>query len=112
MLLPYACLSEEGESVIPGASDPFVPEGSPLLPNLGKANVHGYLIDVMVCCSCSPVSFAMADVSNSVKMMAMFDAREKTVGEMAALLLSAGWKAVEVRRTPGALWAYTTAVPV
>ena len=47
-----------------------------------------------------------------VKMMGMFNAREKTVGEMAALLLSAGWKAVEVRRTPGALWAYTTAVPV
>ena len=49
MLLPYACASgAEGEEPIPGAGAPFVPEGSPLLPNLGKANVHGYLIDIMV----------------------------------------------------------------
>ena len=27
---------------------PFVGKDSPLLPNLGVANIHGYLIDVMV----------------------------------------------------------------
>ena len=44
--------------------------------------------------------------------MGMFNAREKTVAEMSALLLSAGWKVTDIRRTPGNLWAYTTAVPV
>ena len=50
MLLPYACdaSGEGGEEAVPGAGAGFVPPGSPLLPNLGKANVHGYLIDVMV----------------------------------------------------------------
>ncbi len=38
MLLPYACDSD----------DAFVREDSPILPNLGVANVHGYLIDIMV----------------------------------------------------------------
>ncbi|KAI0644813.1 S-adenosyl-L-methionine-dependent methyltransferase [Trametes meyenii] len=82
MLLPYACDSE----------DALVREDSPLLANLGIANIHGYLIDVM--------------------MMGMFGAKERTVGEMSALLLSAGWKIVDIRRSPGSVWAYTTAVPV
>ena len=38
-------------------------------------------------------------------MMGLFDAKERTVDEMPALLLSAGWKVVEVRRTPGSMWA-------
>ncbi|KAH9925876.1 S-adenosyl-L-methionine-dependent methyltransferase [Epithele typhae] len=97
MLLPYACHapgSQSGEDdALFSVSKPFVDADSPLLPNLGRASIPGYLIDIM--------------------MMGMFDAREKAVGEMAALLLSAGWKVAEVRRsTPGALWAYTTAVPV
>ena len=45
-------------------------------------------------------------------MMGMFDAKERTEDEMAALILSAGWKIVDIRRTPGSMWAYTTAVPV
>ncbi len=45
-------------------------------------------------------------------MMGMFGAQERTVDEMKALALSAGWKVTEIRRTPGSLWAYTTAVPV
>ena len=45
-------------------------------------------------------------------MLGRFDAKERTVDEMKALTLSAGWKVTEIRRTPGALWAYTTAVPV
>ena len=42
----------------------------------------------------------------------MFDAKERTVAEMIELALSAGWKVTEIRRNPGALWAYTTCVPV
>ena len=45
-------------------------------------------------------------------MMDMFNAKEHTVDELTALMLSAGWKIVEVRRTPGSIWAYTTAMPV
>ena len=45
-------------------------------------------------------------------MMGMFDAKERTVDEMKALALSAGWKITEIRRTAGSMWAYTTAVPV
>ncbi|OJT12731.1 Sterigmatocystin 8-O-methyltransferase [Trametes pubescens] len=82
MLLPYACDSD----------DAFVREDSPILPNLGVANVHGYLIDIM--------------------MMGMFGAKERTVSEMSELALSAGWKVTDIRRSPGSLWAYTTAVPV
>ena len=49
---------------------------------------------------------------STMQMMGLFDAKERTVDELTALLLSAGWKIVEVRRTPGSMWAYTTAVPV
>ncbi|KAI0827576.1 S-adenosyl-L-methionine-dependent methyltransferase [Trametes gibbosa] len=82
MLLPYTC--DNG-----GA---FVGCESPVLPNLGVANIHGYLIDIM--------------------MTGMFGAKERTVNEMSELALSAGWKVTDIRRSPGSLWAYTTAVPV
>ena len=42
MLLPFACHDDSS----PESS--FAPKDSPLLPNLGKGNVHGYLIDIMV----------------------------------------------------------------
>ena len=45
-------------------------------------------------------------------MTFMFGAKERTVDEMTAVTLSSGWKIVEVRRTPGSMWAYTTAVPM
>ncbi len=45
-------------------------------------------------------------------MMGMFGAKERTVSEMSELALSAGWKVTDIRRSPGSLWAYTTAVPV
>ncbi|EJF57429.1 S-adenosyl-L-methionine-dependent methyltransferase [Dichomitus squalens LYAD-421 SS1] len=94
MLLPNACADQAAYEGADGSAVtfPFVTKESPLLPNLGVANIHGYLIDIM--------------------MMGMFDAKERTEDEMAALALSAGWKFVEVRRTPGSMWAYTTAVPV
>ncbi|KAI0780304.1 S-adenosyl-L-methionine-dependent methyltransferase [Fomes fomentarius] len=82
MLLPYAC-----------AEDPnVVPSDSPLLSNLGKAHVFGYLTDIV--------------------MMGLFNGKERTVDGMKELVLSAGWKVTETRRNPGSLWAYTTAVPV
>ncbi|KAI0666975.1 S-adenosyl-L-methionine-dependent methyltransferase [Trametes maxima] len=81
LLLPYACRIE-------GA---FAPEDSPLLPNLGMANLHGYLIDIMI------MNFGAA--------------KERTVDEMSELALSSGWKITDIRRSPGSLWAYTTAVP-
>ncbi|KAH9856853.1 S-adenosyl-L-methionine-dependent methyltransferase [Lenzites betulinus] len=82
MLLPYAC---DGEGAFVGAE-------SPILPNLGVANIHGYLIDIM--------------------MTGMFGAKERTVHEMSELALSAGWKVTDIRRSAGSVWAYTTAVPV
>lgn len=45
-------------------------------------------------------------------MMATFDTKVRTVDEMKTLALSAGWKFTEVRREPGSLWAYATAIPV
>ncbi|KAM5545248.1 hypothetical protein V8D89_001359 [Ganoderma adspersum] len=103
LLLQHACapdqchLAEDGAAGGDGSATvafpfPFVDKVSPLLPNLGVANIYGYLMDIL--------------------MMGLFDAKERTVDEMTALLLSAGWKIVEVRRTPGSMWAYTTAVPV
>ncbi len=50
MLLPYACddPNSAGGSESDNVTSPFVPSDSPLLPNLGKANVHGYLADIVV----------------------------------------------------------------
>ncbi len=53
MLLPYACDDPNSGSgsesdIVTKSASPFVPSDSPLLPNLGKANVHGYLADIMV----------------------------------------------------------------
>ncbi|KAL7277477.1 hypothetical protein ACG7TL_008398 [Trametes sanguinea] len=80
MLLPFACPSEEA----------FIQGDSPLLPNLGIANLHGYLMDIL--------------------MMSIFGAKERTVAEIAELASAAGWKVANIRRSPGSVWAYTTAV--
>ncbi len=50
MLLPNACADEAAYDGADGSAVtfPFVTKYSPLLPNLGVANIHGYLIDVMV----------------------------------------------------------------
>ncbi|KAM5545250.1 hypothetical protein V8D89_001361 [Ganoderma adspersum] len=94
VLLPLACADETAYAAVDGASAtsfPFVAKDSPLLPNLGVANILGYLTDML--------------------MMNTFNAKERTVDEMMALTLSAGWEIVEIRRSPGSVWAYTTAVP-
>ena len=50
MLLPNACADEAAFEGADGSAVkfPFVTKDSPLLPNLGIANIHGYLIDIMV----------------------------------------------------------------
>ncbi|PIL29528.1 hypothetical protein GSI_08336 [Ganoderma sinense ZZ0214-1] len=98
-LLQHACAGEaeyEAASQSDGATTtatfPFVAKNSPLLPNLGVANILGYLTDIA--------------------MMGVFGGKERTADEMAALTLSAGWRIVEIRRMPCSMWCYTTAVPV
>ncbi|KAI0326180.1 S-adenosyl-L-methionine-dependent methyltransferase [Cubamyces sp. BRFM 1775] len=93
-LLPYACVDDKADldSSSQGAVRSLVPEGSPLLPNLGKASANGYILDI--------------------SMLGLFDAKERTYREMDALTRSAGWKITNVKRAVGSLWAYTTAVPI
>ena len=45
-------------------------------------------------------------------MLAMLDAKERTLREICALALSAGWKVSSMARAKGSLWAYITATPV
>ncbi|KAI0644766.1 S-adenosyl-L-methionine-dependent methyltransferase [Trametes meyenii] len=93
-LLPYACVDEKADisSESQGAVRSLVPEGSPLLPNLGKASANGFILDIT--------------------MMGLFDAKERTFREFDALTQQAGWKITGVKRAAGSLWAYTTAVPI
>ncbi|KAI0653621.1 S-adenosyl-L-methionine-dependent methyltransferase [Cubamyces menziesii] len=84
-----------GESILPCAcrsDDELAGGDSSLLPNLGMANMPGYLIDIM--------------------MMTLLAAGERTVDEMCVLMQPVGWKIECVRRSPGSLWAYTICVPV
>ncbi|RPD72283.1 O-methyltransferase [Lentinus tigrinus ALCF2SS1-7] len=94
-LLPYACLDENNEisgEDSEGAVRSLVPDGSPLLPNLGRASANGYLLDI--------------------KMLGVLNAKERTYREMDELLRSAGWQISRVKRAVGSLWAYTTAEPI
>ncbi|KAL1941917.1 hypothetical protein VTO73DRAFT_6447 [Trametes versicolor] len=93
-LLPYACVDDKADigSSSQGAVRSLVPEGSPLLPNLGRASANGYILDI--------------------SKLGLFDAKERTYREMDALTQSAGWKITDVKRAVGSLWAYTTAAPV
>ncbi|KAI0666641.1 S-adenosyl-L-methionine-dependent methyltransferase [Trametes maxima] len=93
MILPLACADDaEDNDPIPGAVRSLAPEGSPLLANLGRANVNGYLLDL--------------------SMIAVLNAKERTLREISALAKAAGWKVTGTRRAPGSLWAYTSAKPI
>ncbi len=53
-ILPLACVDEDSEDEfgrdhLPGALPSLAPEGSLLLPNLGKANANAYWLDLTVC---------------------------------------------------------------
>ncbi|KAI0682001.1 S-adenosyl-L-methionine-dependent methyltransferase [Earliella scabrosa] len=94
-MLAYACVDDESGkegSEAFGAVRSLVPEGSPLLPNLGRASSNGYILDI--------------------QMLARYNAKERTYREYEALTTASGWKITRVRRGVGSLWAYTTAVPV
>ncbi|KAI0824042.1 S-adenosyl-L-methionine-dependent methyltransferase [Trametes gibbosa] len=97
-VLPYACVDDTGDAEsgdtapIPGALRSLVPDGSPLLANLGKVNASLYMLDI--------------------SMMAMLDAKERTIRELAALARSAGWEVTGTTRGAGSLWGYTTAMPI
>ncbi|CAL1710667.1 unnamed protein product [Somion occarium] len=111
-ILPLACVDEDSddESVhggkrasddsdgkkrretLPGTVKSLAPEGSPLLPNLGKANANAYWLDLT--------------------MRVTFNAQERTLRELTALTLTAGWKVVQVTRAEGSLFGHVIAVPV
>ncbi|KAI0712846.1 O-methyltransferase [Cerioporus squamosus] len=94
-LLPYACLDESSDTSSgdsEGAVRSLVPDGSPLLPNLGRASANGYLLDI--------------------SMLGMLAAKERTYRELDVLLRSAGWQISRVKRAVGSLWAYTAAEPI
>ena len=45
-------------------------------------------------------------------MRVMFNSQERTLRELAALTLTAGWKIVQVTRAEGSLFGHIIAVPV
>ncbi|TCD65381.1 ich1-like protein [Steccherinum ochraceum] len=110
-LLPLACVDEDDDGhddvpdndaeklgtkatkeALPGTIRTLAPEGSPLLPNLGKANANAYWMDLT--------------------MKVTFNSQERTLREIAALTLTAGWKVVHVSRAEGSLFGHIVAVPV
>ncbi|THH29318.1 hypothetical protein EUX98_g4870 [Antrodiella citrinella] len=92
-LLPLACIDEDDASeALPGTVRTLAPEGSPLLPNLGKANANAYWMDLT--------------------MRVTFNSQERTLRELAAVALTAGWKVVHVSRAEGSLFGHVVAVPV
>lgn len=59
MLLQHACADEAEYKATDGSATtfPFVTKDSPLLPNLGIANILGYLMDIVV----SSFSYSLRD---------------------------------------------------
>ncbi|KAI9063977.1 S-adenosyl-L-methionine-dependent methyltransferase [Trametes sanguinea] len=103
MLLLHACHNTDSKRAAPD---------SPLLSNMGVANIQNYLIDNMASELRTAQSNFRSLLIAAFQMTAMFASMERTEDEMARLLLSAGWEMAEVRRSPGAIWAYSTAIPV
>ncbi|KAI0079225.1 hypothetical protein K474DRAFT_713866 [Panus rudis PR-1116 ss-1] len=99
-ILPLACVDEDvdqngaetGGRALPGTIKSLAPEGSPLLPNLGKANANAFWLDLT--------------------MRVMFNAQERTLRELTALALTAGWKIMQVTRAEGSLFGHVIAEPV
>ncbi|RPD56594.1 hypothetical protein L226DRAFT_480398 [Lentinus tigrinus ALCF2SS1-7] len=96
-ILPHACYDENEdpaseEEPLPGMVRSLAPQGSPLLPNLGKANANAYWLDLT--------------------MRVTFNAQERTLREMAALVQTAGWKIVDVVHGESSSFGHMTAVPI
>ncbi|OBZ77461.1 6-hydroxytryprostatin B O-methyltransferase [Grifola frondosa] len=85
-------LLADHQEPLPGTIRTLAPEDSPLLPNLGKANANAYWLDLT--------------------MRVMFNAQERTLREITALTLTAGWKVVQVTRAEGSVFGHITALPV
>ncbi|CAK5276538.1 unnamed protein product [Mycena citricolor] len=94
-VLPLACVDDfnvaDGRDV-EGAENLTMMAPAPLLANLGKASANGYWMDLT--------------------MQVMFNGKERTLREIVALALSAGWQVVRVNRPPGWLFGHIVAVPV
>ncbi|KAI0741764.1 S-adenosyl-L-methionine-dependent methyltransferase [Daedaleopsis nitida] len=86
-ILPLACADDSSAD---GAT--LAPKGSPLLPNLGKANAGGYYF--------------------SLTMLALMDGKDGTLHEYTELADAAGWRVERVVRAEGSLVGYMTCVPV
>ncbi|KAJ6551774.1 hypothetical protein B0H19DRAFT_1297609 [Mycena capillaripes] len=80
----------EREPQVDGAEKMLAP--APLLANLGKASANAYWMDLT--------------------MQVTFNGQERTLREIVALALSAGWKVVRVTKAPGSLFGHIVAVPV
>ncbi|CCM07183.1 uncharacterized protein FIBRA_09524 [Fibroporia radiculosa] len=87
------CMAERMKAPpVPGNVASLVPESSPLLPNLGKANANAYWLDLT--------------------MRAVFNSQERTLRELVALTARAGWNIVQITRAEGSLFGHIIAVPV
>ncbi|KAJ7449160.1 O-methyltransferase, partial [Mycena latifolia] len=95
-VLPLACVDDFGVGgggggpQVEGAETMLAP--APLLANLGKASANAYWMDLT--------------------MQVTFNGQERTLREIVALALSAGWKVVRVTKAPGSLFGHIVAVPV
>ncbi|KAF7368821.1 O-methyltransferase [Mycena venus] len=107
-VLPLACVDDFGvgegdtgterdedkdknrEPQVEGAEKMLAP--APLLANLGKASANAYWMDLT--------------------MQVTFNGQERTLREIVALALSAGWKVVRVTKAPGSLFGHIVAEPV
>ncbi|KAI0653068.1 S-adenosyl-L-methionine-dependent methyltransferase [Cubamyces menziesii] len=93
IVLPLACQDTSSDTNENRGTGTTAPVDSPLLPNLGKAAICGYLVDLT--------------------MMAMMNSRERTLEEMRELALDAGWKIVSVDLCSLPIaWGYLVAIPV
>ncbi|KAF8218100.1 hypothetical protein K438DRAFT_2006988 [Mycena galopus ATCC 62051] len=82
--------AKDREPQVEGAEKMLAP--APLLANLGKASANAYWMDLT--------------------MQVTFNGQERTLREIVALALSAGWKVVRVTKAPGSLFGHIVAVPV
>ncbi|KAJ7348099.1 O-methyltransferase [Mycena albidolilacea] len=95
-VLPLACVDDFGvgeggiDVQVEGAEKMLAP--APLLANLGKASANAYWMDLT--------------------MQVTFNGQERTLREIVALALTAGWKVVRVTKAPGSLFGHIVAVPV
>jgi hypothetical protein len=109
-VLPLACVDDFG--VGEGGIDVQLEGAEKMLANLGKASANAYWMDLTVR-SLRPVN-KLADADRCVRcqMQVTFNGQERTLREIVALALTAGWKVVRVTKAPGSLFGHIVAVPV